>query len=252
MSEVQKDGTIFLDIGTGWLSSCFLYGMPPEIAVTLNKGQVIEFDATISKVSEFLGTLSVRLEEPVMTTAAQAEAEATAVPTESLGTTPSPTATTAPGGTAEPSGTPEPTDTPESVGVPTNTPASQPLGQGDVLEEQGYLLCALAVEDPATRPGFFYEPQAGKKLVAVELIVGNVSGEEFSSNVLRTTLIDAEGFVYAAESGEVEDGLEMLDVNPGEKVKGWAGFTIPEDATPASLKYEFDSKAMLQVRLAAE
>ena len=149
--------------------------------------------------------------------------------------------------------TPAPTDTPEPTEVPTITPAPQPLVLGGVFEQRCYLLSALVVEDPATRPGIFYESEAGKKLVAVEFIVGNVSGAQFSSNVLRTTMVDAEGFVYGAEAGAVEGSLELLDVNPGEKVIGWAGFIVPEDSTPAILKYEFDhGDIILQVGLTAE
>lgn len=142
--------------------------------------------------------------------------------------------------------------------VPTATPTAnvqEPLVThlGDVVEQYGYSLSALTVEDPATRPGIFYEPEAGKKLVAVEFVVGNVSGETFSSNVLYTTLVDAGGFLYGAESSLVEGSLELLDVNPGERVRGWAGFVIPQDATPASLKYEFHgSGEVLQVGLTTE
>ena len=123
---------------------------------------------------------------------------------------------------------------------------------GEVADDSGYSLSALTVEDPATRPGVLYEPQAGKKPVAVEFIVGNVSGEQFSTSWYDATLVDAEGFAYRAEGGVVDGVLESLDLNPGEKVRGWSGFIIPEDSTPASLKYEFDYKLMLQVRLAAE
>jgi hypothetical protein len=119
-----------------------------------------------------------------------------------------------------------------------------------LVEQDGYSLSAVTVEDPATRPGMFYEPEEGKKLVAVELIVGNVSGETFSSNVLNATLVDTAGFLYAAEfSSAVEDGLELLDVSPGERVRGWVGFVVPRDAIPASLKYDFRGSTVLQVGL---
>ena len=81
-----------------------------------------------------------------------------------------------------------------------------------------------------------------------------MSGETFSSNVLYATLVDTEGFTYGAESGAVENSLELLDLNPGEKVRGWAGFIVPQDATPASLKYAIrgSSSKVLQVRLTTE
>ena len=39
------------------------------------------------------------------------------------------------------------------------------------------LVSAVTLEDPATSPGYFYEQEAGKKLIAVEFIVGNTSAE---------------------------------------------------------------------------
>jgi len=42
----------------------------------------------------------------------------------------------------------------------------------------------------------FYEPTPGFKLVAVEIVVGNVSGEMFTANPLSAMLVDANGFVY--------------------------------------------------------
>lgn len=82
-------------------------------------------------------------------------------------------------------------------------------------------------------------------LLAVEFVVGNISGETFSSNVLYAILVDTQGFVYGAETGVLDIGkqIELLDVNPGEKVKGWAGFSIPEDAVPAYFKYAIRSSA---------
>lgn len=123
-----------------------------------------------------------------------------------------------------------------TVIIPTPPPATY---LGDLVELDGYSLSAVTVEDPATRPGIFYEPQPGKKLVAVEFIVGNVAGDQFSSNVLRATLVDNDGFLYGAETGQVEDQMELLDVNPGERVRGWTAFFIPEGSQPAVLKYEF-------------
>ncbi len=156
----------------------------------------------------------------------------------------------------EPTTVPEAAATPTNTAVPTPAPTATPEPQaqylGDVLEDKGYLLCALAVENPATRPGVFYEAEAGNKLVAVDFIVGNVSGETMSSNVLYAVLVDSDGFAYGAESGAVEDSIELLDVGPGEKVSGWAGFIVPEGSLPASLKYEVSARAAqtLQVALA--
>lgn len=63
--EVKGDLTTFLDVGQGFLNSCYLEGLSMEEASALSKGDVIEFEATIRKVDRFLG-LSVWLDNPVL------------------------------------------------------------------------------------------------------------------------------------------------------------------------------------------
>jgi len=151
------------------------------------------------------------------------------------------TATLEPEGTQTPSeqatNTPEPTTEPE---VPTDTPEAQPLYLGDVVGEYGYLLCAITVEDPTT-PGMFYEPKEGKKLVAAEVIVGNVSGETLSVNPLNATLLDSGGFTYQPELAGREGQIVTADLSPGEKARGWIAFEMPEGATAASIKYAVET-----------
>jgi len=150
--------------------------------------------------------------------------------------------------TVEPSETPQPTATLE----PTVTPEPTKIpGLGDVVSGFGYSLSAVTIEDPASNPGYFYEPEDGKKLVAVEFIIGNLSGKTISTNVLYAILIDSEGFAYGAEAGSVEGQIQLLDIIPGERVKGWAGFIVPEEASPASFKYAIrgSSSKVLQVGL---
>jgi hypothetical protein len=40
--------------------------------------------------------------------------------------------------------------------------------------------------------------------------------------------------------------LELMDLNPGEKVKGWVSFALPESATPASIKFELPGETLTQ------
>ena len=53
--------------------------------------------------------------------------------------------------------------------------------------EQGYSLTALQVKDPA-EPGILYVKEEGKRLIAVEIIVGNVSFPETDLETLYDTL----------------------------------------------------------------
>ena len=118
-------------------------------------------------------------------------------------------------------------------------------------EQYGYSLSSTAVEDPTT-PSMFYEAKEGYKLVAIEIIVSNISGKTLSVYPSDAILVDSNGFVYRLEELAGRDGqLAVVNLNTGEKVKGWVAFEIPEDATPASIKYlvETFSNKFLQVDL---
>lgn len=128
------------------------------------------------------------------------------------------------------------TSLPEPTAAPTDTPVSQITHLGDVLERHGYLLSVIAVEDPTT-PGRLYEPKPGKKLVAVDLIVGNVSGEALSVNPLYAALLDTEGFLYEPELAGRDQQILTVHLMYGEKARGWVAFELPEAAIPASIKY---------------
>ena len=97
-----------------------------------------------------------------------------------------------------------------------------------------------------------YTPKEGYKLVAVEIILGNVSGSEpLGVNPMNAYLIDNKGFVYTVELGGRDDQIDTIDLATGEKVKGWVAFTIPEGAIPTSVKYsvEYFSDNFLQTGL---
>lgn len=126
----------------------------------------------------------------------------------------------------EPAATEEPT---EATPLPS---------LGDTVEQDGYSLSATQVADPAT-PGMLYDEEPGTRLVAVEIVVGNTGREEVSANPLYASLIDAEGYSHSVELAAVDNQIDTVTLGEGEKVKGWVGFVIPEDAEPAVLKYEF-------------
>lgn len=135
-------------------------------------------------------------------------------------------------------------------------PAAQPspvVAFGDTVQQEGYALTVFAVEDPATRPGVFYKPEAGRKLVAVDFAVGNMAGEMFSSNELNAILIDSNGYLYSAANTMVEDSIELLEVAPQQSVRGWASFWLPDNAVPRSFKYEYGSSGIaIQIDLPRE
>jgi hypothetical protein len=57
--------------------------------------------------------------------------------------------------------------------------------------------------------------------------------------------VDQEGYVYEASYGYDNRNLDMVDLDIGEKVRGWVNFIIPESAVPAYIKYKVDSGIVL-------
>jgi hypothetical protein len=148
----------------------------------------------------------------------------------------------------------KPPDGHQSVGDPWTPPSTGELPKlGDVVEQFGYSLSAASLEDPAP-PGMLYEPKQGHKLVAVEIVVGNTSGDQITVNPLNAILVDADGFLYSPELAGRDGQIELVDLTPGLKAKGWVAFTIPEDAAPTSIKYLVEpfSSAFLQAGLSSQ
>lgn len=137
--------------------------------------------------------------------------------------------------------------------VATEAPVAPAMAKlGETAEVAGMSLSATQVADPAT-PSIIYEPTAGTRLVAVEVIVGNVSSTDpVNVNPLNFTLVDADGFTYQAELGGAENQIDLADLVIGEKKKGWVSFEVPEGAVLTSIKFQpnmFDSSKVVQVGL---
>ena len=50
--------------------------------------------------------------------------------------------------------------------------------------------------------------------------------------------MDADGFTYQCELGAYEGGqIDTVDLAPGEKVRGWIAYQLPDGAQPATVKY---------------
>jgi hypothetical protein len=122
------------------------------------------------------------------------------------------------------------------IETPTTDQTVAGVYLGDAVQKNGYAFTALAVVDPAT-PLMFYQAETGKKLIAIEVIISNVSGDVLGVNPLYATLLDSAGFTYTSELGGIDDQIATLDLNPGEQARGWMSFKIPEYATASSIKY---------------
>jgi hypothetical protein len=111
---------------------------------------------------------------------------------------------------------------------------------GDAVQKDGYVLTALRVSDPA-EPGLLSHPEAGKKFITVEVLIGNLSGRTLAINPLSAAIEDSAGYSYPAVLGGIVDQLRPADLDQGEQVRGIIGFTIPDDSRPASVKYSMNS-----------
>jgi hypothetical protein len=124
------------------------------------------------------------------------------------------------------------------IGTERTKPDWPPLG--DVVDQGGYSLTAETLEDPSP-PGFFTHLEPGFRLVSVELVLGNVSGADHSSSPIYASLVDTDGFVYAAGLfGRDEGVLEVVTLRAGDRTRGWVSFVVPDASVPESVKYKFD------------
>lgn len=135
----------------------------------------------------------------------------------------------------------------ESGTIPIQKPSEKQkigktyLGDTVINEDYGYTLGSLNVEDPtpqSTNSFLKIEIEQGYKLVAIEIVLGNVSGNVLNVNILNAVLVDNDGFVYNPELGAgFHKQIELADLSVGEKIKGWIAFTIPENSRPTTIKY---------------
>jgi len=152
----------------------------------------------------------------------------------------------------EPEPTQAPSLTPEPTQVPSLMPTSGEKYLGDVVEQGGIWLTALAVQDPAT-PGMFASIGEGNKLVAVEVVIGNTTDTPLSVNTFYAELVDTDGFTYQSKfmALDIDIELDTVTLFKGEKAKGWIAFEIPLEAIPALVIYkpEFSSEVSLEASL---
>ena len=125
--------------------------------------------------------------------------------------------------------------TPITVAFTPNVPPSK-LGETD--EQYRWSLTALTVEHPSTAE-ILYTAKEGYKLVSVEIVIGNASWVgPLEVNPLVASLVDSNGYVYRVELGGRDGQIDTVSFNQDETAQGWVSFTIPQNSTPAYIKYE--------------
>ena len=110
---------------------------------------------------------------------------------------------------------------------------------GETVEQGGYSLTVVSVEDPAT-PGPNHNPSPGTRLIVIEIIVRNESGaRKMKVETRNAGLQDTDGFKYVADTHAIDDVIERKELDVGDQVRGKVPFNIDEDATPAVFTFEF-------------
>jgi hypothetical protein len=136
------------------------------------------------------------------------------------------------------SGSPQQQEQPTQASAPV---IQQNYKVGDVIAIGDHVLVVLGWENVS--PNDFSQPDAGKKFVAVELLIVNNSQSAMSiSTLLQASMkddtaqkYDADFMASAAIGGASVDG----ELAPGEKVRGKVGFQVAENAT--GLQFVFDA-----------
>lgn len=155
---------------------------------------------------------------------------------------------------------PEPTQAniqPEVTAAPVVTAVPDDaviVGQhlGDTARRFGYAMTPLRIVDPA-EPGILYDAEAGKRLVAVEVVFANIAGETIDINPMKFTLFDTAGSEYDLDLMGAADQIGNAGLYAGERIKGLIGFKLPEGAIPGRLVFDktFFSGDILEANLSA-
>lgn len=126
--------------------------------------------------------------------------------------------------------------------------------------------CSLAEPEPTRDPADGYsfdvtgvtrlffpsniDPEPGTRFVAVKVRIANVkSGESHRSSYNRLTLIDDLGNAYppvVEAAAGIEEPLNEVFLNDGQKADGWIVFSIPFDAEPVKVQYRFEPRVVLE------
>jgi hypothetical protein len=127
---------------------------------------------------------------------------------------------------------------------PTQVPApiiQQNFKVGDVVAIGDNVLVILGWENvPASD---FYKPDAGKKFVAVEMLIVNKSKSAMTiSTLLQMSMKDDTSQKYDVDfmaSTAIDSGSVDGELAPGERVRGKVGFQVAENAK--GLQFVFDA-----------
>lgn len=121
----------------------------------------------------------------------------------------------------------------QEVSQPTVAPAKA-YKMGDLVDLDGKTIVVNDVA-PYTSNNQFMVPKSGNKYMSVDLTLTNNSKDAFSYNVLNFRLQDDKDYSYDHAVSDQEPYLTVGAIQPGEKVRGFITYEIPQGNTPAKL-----------------
>ena len=159
----------------------------------------------------------------------------TATPTPEDLATPVPTRTPTLEPTRAPTATPTPEPTPTQAPTATPVPTPSPVAIGTTVEAGGSSYTVNEVVDPA--PAGVFGVDAGKRLVALDITQVGMSDGGTHYNPLLFAVQDADGYLYDSGTASAEVGplFSSGELGPGQIVRGWVAFEIPESARLVSV-----------------
>ena len=117
---------------------------------------------------------------------------------------------------------------------------------GEYFETDGYKAVVLNINDPYITESTVFTPGAGKKWVSVEIAFENVNSQKkLNLNddcgsffcLGHLYLIDTEGFLFPNSfDSSFFDMEDSLNLEIGQKTRGWWLFKINENSTPSYIR----------------
>jgi len=135
---------------------------------------------------------------------------------------------------------------PERVGDTSQgekeAPKNLQFGIGEAVKFGDYVVSVEKIENPfvdKSELAEYLKPEAGKKLVAVEVLYKNeTSDKQLTFNEFNWTLFDDEGYNYQLGfSGVKEPRLSSGVVNPNGQSRGWITFETLEGSKNFTLQF---------------
>lgn len=124
---------------------------------------------------------------------------------------------------------------------------------GDEIKLGDYVISVVNIQDPYKSTNQYMEPKQGNRLISVEVIYVNNSGDKtIDYNPFDWKIFDNQGYNF--ETGftdSKEPSLNSGTLNPGGKVRGWITFEVPNGSKEFKVQFtpSFFGNDNLEVQL---